>query len=210
MPEVWWLTGTTNMAPLVRLSRNMVVLRDGDALTLINAVRLDDAGLAALDALGTVRHVMKIGMHGMDDDFYVERSGAQRWTVADLRAAASLPVPDLSAFFFEHTVQPEAALLLSRDGGLLLTCDAVQHWETSALMSPMAKVATRLMGFMKPAQIGPPWRKKMTPDGGSLRPDFERLVALPFDRLLGGHGGMLETGAQAALRTSIDRELGAA
>jgi hypothetical protein len=38
------------------------VLRDGNALTLINSIRLDDAGLAQL---GRVAHVVKIGsLHG--------------------------------------------------------------------------------------------------------------------------------------------------
>lgn len=46
-----------------------------------------------------------------------------------------------------------------------------------------------------------------TPEGGSLKPDFDRLVALPFERLLGGHGGLLESQAPARLKESIEREL---
>ncbi len=207
--DVWWLTGSVDFKPLVRLARNMVVLRQGDELTLVNAVRLNEAGLAALDALGTVRHVMKIGVHGMDDAFYADRYGARRWSVAALRSADELPVADLQPFFFEQTVAPEAALLLARDGGLLLTCDSVQHWAPSDLMSPVTKLLTGVMGFQKPAQIGPPWRKRMTPKGGSLRGDFERLAALPFERLVGAHGGVLEANAAAVLRRSIEREFGA-
>ena len=75
-------------------------------------------------------------------------------------------------------------------------------------MSPLAKVATRLIGFQKPAQIGPPWRKKRTPPGGTLRGDFDRLAALPFRCLIGGHGGLLEVDAQAQVRATIARELG--
>ena len=41
----------------------------------------------------------------------------------------------------------------------------------------------------------------------SLRPDFERLAALPFDKLIGGHGGLASSGAQALLAASIEREL---
>ena len=65
--DAWYLTGSVMLKPMVRLARNMVVLREGDELTIINSVRLNAEGEAALDALGKVKHVMKIGGHGMDD-----------------------------------------------------------------------------------------------------------------------------------------------
>jgi hypothetical protein len=218
--DVWVVSGSVVMAPLVRLTRNMVILRQGTELTLVNSVRLDDAGLAALDALGKVAHVIKIGMHGMDDAFYVDRYGAKMWALDGaalsngveasdvLSADAELPVDDLRLFLFEHTVKPEAALLLERDGGLLITCDSVQNWTNTDRCSAMAKVVTSAMGFLKPAQIGPPWRKKMTPKGGSLRPDFERLAALPFQHLVAGHGTVLRDHAQTKLQETIVRVYG--
>ena len=215
------MTGSVVFKPLVRLARNMVVLRHAGELTLINSVRLDPAGLAALEALGRVAHVMRIGFHGMDDAFYLDRYGAKAWVVrgarregvgedvAELSEEAALPFPLARVFLFKATVQLEAALLVEREGGLLITCDSVQHWEASPLMSPLAKLATLVLGFRKPAQIGPPWRKRQTPPGGSLRGDFERLASLPFVRLIGGHGGVLESRAQELLQATIDRELGA-
>lgn len=204
----WFLTGSVNFKPLVRLARNMVVLRQGDELAVINAVRLDAEGEAALDALGKVAHVLKIGFHGMDDAYYVDRYGAKQWTVADLREG--VPFADLTPFFFEETVNPEAALLWGEGGGLLITCDSVQHWAPSDLMSPIAKLITGAFGFKHPAQIGPPWRKVMTPPGGTLKPDFDRLVGLSFQRLIGAHGGLLEADAPAVLQASIDRNFGTA
>jgi hypothetical protein len=54
-----------------QFSRDMTVVRDGNALTPINSIRLDGAGLAQLDALGRVAQVVKIGsLHGRDDAFY--------------------------------------------------------------------------------------------------------------------------------------------
>ncbi|MFT4979245.1 MAG: hypothetical protein ACI8S6_005155 [Myxococcota bacterium] len=203
--DVWFLTGSVQFKPLMRLSRNMIVLRHDGELTLINSIRLDEAGLASLDALGSVAHVIKIGMHGMDDAWHIEHYGARHWTLDDLSADTSLPVPGLRVFRFEDTVQPEAALLLEREGGLLITCDSVQHWAPSDLMSPLAKLATRFMGFQNPAQIGPPWRKVQTPPGGSLKADFDRLASLPFDKLIGGHGGLLERDGAAVLKASIAR-----
>jgi hypothetical protein len=187
----------------------MVILRHGDELSLINSVRLDAEGESALDALGKVTHVMKIGFHGMDDGYYVDRYGAKMWTVGDgsLSEGSQLPFPEARVFMFKQTIVPEAALLVEREGGLLITCDSVQHWVPKDVMSAAAKVVTRLIGFQHPAQIGPPWRKRQTPPNGSLKSDFERLADLPFQRLIGGHGGLLENDGPAYLRESIKREL---
>src|SRR4051794_16135964 len=60
-----------------QFSLNMTIVRDGNALTLINAIRLDDEGLAELDVLGRVANVVKIGwLHARDDAFYKARYGA--------------------------------------------------------------------------------------------------------------------------------------
>lgn len=211
--DAWYLQGSANLQPLVRLQRNMVVLRNEGELTVINAIRLDAEGEAKLDALGKLTHVVKIGSHGMDDAYYLDRYRAKHWAlpgVAEELGASplrdgSMPHPGLSLFLFELTNKPEGALLLEADGGLLITCDAVQHWEPSDLSSLGAKVITRLMGFHHPAQIGPPWRKMMTPAGGSLRADFERLAELPFQHLVGGHGGLCRGEAKRHLRATIRR-----
>jgi hypothetical protein len=209
--NAWYVTGSVGFKPLVRLVRNMVVLRNGGELTLINAVRLDDAGLAQLDALGKVAHIMKIGGHGMDDAFYLDRYGATLWAASaengarELKESTELPLPGIKVFRFEQTNNPETALHVERDGGLLITCDAVQHWAPHSLMSTGARVITKLMGFQHPAQIGPPWRKINTPAGGSLKADFERMANLGFNRLIGGHGGLLASGADHALRETIAR-----
>ncbi len=212
LDDAWYVQGSVDMKPFVRLQRNMVVLRHEGQLTLINSVRMDEAGEAALLALGEVAHVVKIGIHGMDDAYCADRFSAKRWAtpgladdVAEPLSSDSLPHPKLSLFLFEHTKEPEAALLLDSDGGLLITCDSVQHWEPSDLMSLPAKLLTRLMGFQHPAQIGPPWRKMMTTAGGSLKPDFERLASLGFTRLIGGHGGLCDGDAPAQLRATMAR-----
>ena len=214
LENAWYVTGSVLLKPLVRLIRNMVVLRHEGKLTLVNAVRLNSEGERALDALGDVAHVMKIGGHGMDDAYYAERYGAKRWAAdpqdgaAELAESTELPLAATKVFRFRDTVAPEGALHVQRDGGLLVTCDSVQHWVPHPLMSTGAKVVTALLGFRHPAQIGPPWHKVMTPPGGSLRDDFERLASLPFDKLIGGHGGLLDADASRVLRESIQRTFG--
>jgi len=52
----------------------MVVIKNANVLTLINTVRLNENGLAALDNLGQVTNVMRIGaFHSRHDAFYLER-----------------------------------------------------------------------------------------------------------------------------------------
>ncbi len=215
--DVYFVDGLVQMATLMRFPRMMAVLRHEGELTVVNAIRLDEAGEKALDELGSVKHLLRIGIHQLDDAYYVDRYGAKLWALDGAEhsgglktdhvydESTELPVPDLRAVIFEHTKQPEAALLLERDDGVLITCDSVQNWLNTKGCSVMAKVAMRLMGFVKPAQIGPPWRKMMTPEGGSLKPDFERLADLNFEHLIPGHGRPIKGGANALLRATIQR-----
>ena len=55
LPGIHFVTGTVRMTtPPIGFSRNMTIVREGERLVLVNCVRLDEAGLAALDALGKV------------------------------------------------------------------------------------------------------------------------------------------------------------
>lgn len=214
-PDIFWVQGSVRMAPGVVINRVMVVLRHEGELTLINAVRLDEEGLAALEALGRVTQVVKIGVHGMDDAFYVERYEARYWAPPgaktpipashELSHEGPQPVPWVRTLAFEHTVDPEVVLLADRAEGVLLTCDCVQDWPDLDRCSLMAKAVTKLMGFTgRRAVIGPPWKKRMTPEGGSLEPDFRRVAELPFEHLIAGHGTPMVGGAREALRATIE------
>ena len=143
-PDVFSVTGTMRgefFGSMWQFSRNMTIVREGGDLTLFNAVRLDDDGLAALDALGKVKNVVKLGsMHGHDDAFYIDRYGATFWAVADMPHAdgiqvdryltpdGELPVANASLFCFEATKLPEAILRLDREGGIMIACDSLQNW----------------------------------------------------------------------------------
>jgi len=218
--EVWdgvfWVRGSIRMGPGMRIPRNMIVIRDGKNLSVVSAVRLSAEGEAALSKLGAVRNVLKIGMHQMDDAYYVDRYGATYWALPGAVKDGGLaheplsddnapPDTDMQVFVFRDTKMPEAALLVPRDRGILVTCDSVQNWTDLEGCSFPARLVTRMMGFFHPMNIGPPWRKFMTKPGGTLRADFDRLAELPFDHCLGGHGAPANGNAKAGLRTTIDR-----
>ena len=68
-----------------------------------------------------------------------------------------------------------------------------------------ARLIMPFMGFKRTTIIGPLWLKFMTPDGGSLRPDFERLLDFEFDNVISAHGGPRLGGAHTAVAQAVAR-----
>jgi hypothetical protein len=218
--EVFYVVGTNKTrhdGVDLQTSRTMTVLRQDRELTLLNTVRLSEEGLRELDALGGVRHVVRLGaFHGRDDRFYRDRYGATLWALpgvatpegqtADRELAAGESLPgDGAVFVFTSARFPEAAVLVPSDGGVLITCDAVQNWthidpffseETAALF-----VAQGLIGA---ANIPSTWRAACRPDVA----DFRRLAALPFRHLITGHGEPLRDDAKRLLTARVDEVFG--
>jgi hypothetical protein len=50
--------------------------------------------------------------------------------------------------------------------------------------------------------------KKVTPAGGTLRGDFERLLQLKFDSLFAAHGSFLPAGAHVAVEAAVRKAFG--
>lgn len=218
--DVYWVHGSVRMGPGMRINRNMVIVRAGEALTVVNPVRLDAAGERELAKLGKLEHAIRLGYyHAMDDIYYKDTFGVSFWAqpgsdrVAEpapdqlIEEGKAPPIPDAEFFVFRDCVKPECALLLKRPG-LLIACDAVQHHVAKTNCSIPAKLALSAMGFMRPMNIGPPWRKGMTPPGGSLRSDFERMLALEFDSAVGAHGQVCKSGARDGLRATFETVYG--
>lgn len=215
--DVFWVRGSIGLAPGLRITRNMAIVRSGGELTLFHAVRLSPEGEAELAKLGTVKNVVKLAhAHGQDDPYYLDRFGATYWALPEgardqdpeiqqeLRDN-NLPFDDAKPFEYRDSKEKEGALLVERGDGILITGDSVQNWPDTEGCSLPAKLVCRLMGFLKrPAQIGPPWRKMMTPEEGTLRPDFERLANLDFAHMVPAHGRPLMDTAKRDLRATIE------
>ncbi len=218
-PDVFLVRGTFRNGPGLSVGRNMTVLRDGDALTIVNAVRLDPAGERALDQLGTVRHLVRLGFfHTRDDPYYRDRYAPTCWTSLPPDASTerlvdggASPSARAQVFSFTHASGGEAALLVKQPAGnLLVTCDSVQHWPDTSDCSFLGGLACRALGFLRNrATIGPIWMKEMTNGRPhALRPDFERLLAQDFTHLISAHGNVLRDTARADLRRSCATALG--
>jgi hypothetical protein len=200
-PDVFHVTGTMRaefFGSMWQFNRNMTIVRDGRDLTLINTVRLDDTGLAALDALGTVKNVVRIGdMHGVDDRFYVDRYHAKFWALPNMRIGEGLtvdrtlseggemPFSNCSVFEFKTTARPECILRLDREGGIMIACDSLQNWlAPDELFDDETVEKMKNIGFFTPTSLGLAWLQESQPKPD----DFVRLKAVPFRHALCGHG----------------------
>jgi hypothetical protein len=221
---LYFVTGSVVFpGPLrVRFSRNMTVVREGERLVLINSVRLNDAGLKQLDALGRVTDVIRLaGFHGADDPFYKDRYGAKIWVIkgqrytagfdgksapylepdAELGAGSELPLAGARLYVFS-TEPAEALLLLAREGGVLVSGDCLQHWaEPDPYISWTGSLMLKLFGFMKPHNVGPAWLKRTKPPASELR----AVLDLDFDHVLPAHGAPVLGGAKAAYRAALEK-----
>ncbi len=216
LPDVFFVQGSYRFAAGFRFSRNMTVLRQGDALTIINAVRLNEAEEKKLDALGEVRHVMRLGtFHGMDDPYYVERYQATFWCQPgkgqydepaidrELGEGVELPVEGLTCIPYTATKEPECVLHLAKHGGLLISCDSLQDWSDYGQCSWLSKRVLPRMGFKKRLLVGPIWKKMFSTDNAVLQQNFDRIMGLDFRHFVAAHGGYRLDDAAEHVQTAV-------
>lgn len=214
--DVYFVVGTnkTHHAGMdLQTSRTMVVLRDDDALTLVNTVRLTEHGLGELDKLGRVRNVVRLGaFHGRDDPFYRDQYGATTWALPGVRCADGrsadreldpdepFPAHGGKVFAFSTAAFSEAAVVLPQEGGILIACDAVQNWTyVDPFFSKETGESFSKQGLIGAANIPSTWLSACSPDVA----DYRRLISLPFRHLISAHGEPLQNDAQALLQRRI-------
>ena len=225
LPDLFFVTGGMAMPGVlpIRFSRNMVVVREGSRLVLINTVRLDDAGLEALDKLGKVSDVIRLAaFHGMDDPFYADRYGAKVWAVkgqryttglgaanaetyfaptVEMEATTELPVEGASLYVIA-SAPPEGLLVLDRHGGTIVAGDCLQNWAApDEHFSWLARIAMKRMKFIVPHNIGPGWLKQGKPPKEHLR----GILDEKFVNVLPAHGTPVIGGAADLYRPAIER-----
>lgn len=210
-PDIYWVQGSIRLGFGLRMNRNMVIIRQNHELTLINAVRLTAQGLAQLDQLGRVKHLIRLGdFHGLDEQFYIDTYQAHLWSQKHhatypalvpntiISTSTKPPIANAEFFIFESAQYPEAALLI-KPVKLLITTDSIQYWKNWKYMSFLTKIILVIMGFRLGLFIGGPWLKRVTPKGMSLQIDFERLLQFDFDALIAAHGALLNSNAKTQL-----------
>jgi hypothetical protein len=220
LPGVYFVSGTVKMAGPIRFSRNMTVVRQGDRLVIVNSVRLDDAGLAALDKLGKVTDVVRLAAnHGMDDPFYADRYGAKVWAVRGQRYVPGFKLDKPDIYFEPHNEMDETTELpiagaklyvihatpnegLLVYGDTIISGDCLQHWaKPDEYFSFLGGVMMRMMGFIKPHNIGPGWFKQCKPP----KPEMRAILDLSFANVLPVHGAPVIGDAPGLYRAAIER-----
>lgn len=212
----------------MKIGRSMTVVRGRDGLVLLNSMRLSEPGLRELEALGPVRHVIRLaGFHGRDDGFFRERYGAKVYAIegqryvrgmnpqkksdrvytepdAWLREDSPLPIEGARLKLFASSKPPEAVLLIDRHGGILVTGDSLQHTPApDEFYNFPAKLVMKRFGFMKPHNVGPGWLQFAHPTAADVR----SVLELEFEHVLPGHGDAVIGGAKDKYRPSIEGEL---
>ena len=216
-PNIFFVMGTNKVhheGVDIQTSRNMIIVKNGEEITLINTVRLDEAHLKILESMGKVTHIVKIGsFHGRDDAFYIDRYKAKLWALkgmqhndgvkadVDLLPNGKMPFPDSSLFVFETTGQPEGIIHIEREGGILITCDSIKNWTyVDNYFSEQTGKDFVQQGLIKSANIDAVWVGAMHPKVK----DFNRLLtSFKFKHLLSAHGEPLLNSAYAEISNNI-------
>lgn len=217
---VHYVEGTFRKFPILSFARGMTIIRcNPNEIAVVNAVRLSDNGERALLELGIVAHVIRLGMHDMDDAYYVRKFGATYWTFSSVDHANDLhvdkdlsvdglPLSDARLIQFPHLPPKfaEAAILLHRpEGNVLITCDSVQNHDP-VHGSLLARVVMPFMGFRGRSIFGPIWMKIVTKemnDPTQLQHDLSVLRDIDFQYLLSGHGMLVDGTAKESLLASF-------
>ena len=218
---VYLLHGSIKMGPGMRMNRNMLILKNELELVLVNPVRANEHVLKKIEKLGDVKRIFRLGdFHGLDDAFYLDRYKCEFWAQLGqetyktpeptnlISSDADCPLPNAVFYQFETALYPEAALLL-KDHKLLITTDSVQYHEDWSYFSWFTKFAFKMLGFKIGINIGPPWLKRVTPKGESLKEDFEKLLGMEFSSLIAAHGKLLKSGAKEMLKSEVKETFGA-
>ncbi|SEN27487.1 hypothetical protein [Nitrosomonas marina] len=226
--NIWFVKGQLKMAMFLpmHISRSMTVIKENDELVLINPIRLSESGMQALESLGKISTVIRIGgFHGRDDAFYKSQYHATVYALkghvythkisnlpddfetgymqADvvLDVGDRLPITNASLIWFQSARPPEAVLRLEQNGGILITADSLQNTpHPDEYHNWLAKVMMKTLGFFHPYHIGPGWLKYSGVDSREV----SDLLSYEFNHVLPGHGDPVIGNAREKYRPALE------
>jgi len=84
----------------------------------------------------------------------------------------------------------------------VISGDCLQHWAVpDEYFSWLGRTMMKMMGFIKPHNIGPGWLKQCKPPKDQLR----AILELPFANVLPAHGAPVIGDARERYRAAIER-----
>jgi hypothetical protein len=193
-------------------TRRMAIVRMGDGrLVFYNAVPLDDAALAEVNAFGTPAFlVLPYNLHMMDGHAFAERLKLKiHGPKNDAKMAARVKVEgDFAALPADKTVRVES-LDGTKNGEPVMIVESAGGARTSLMFADMfmnvptapgATLFARFAGIMGGPKI--PWLIKaaFVKDKRALRSHYERLAAIPsLSRIVPSHGHLVTADAASVL-----------
>ncbi len=213
----------------IKISRSMTLVRKNGELTIFNSVRVPEAGLKEIEALGKITKVVRLGgFHGRDDLFYKEKYGAKVYAVAGQTYVRGLPSPGKEApptymqpdvwidegntadlpsgivKVFRTSSPIEGLYILNQEGGIAITADSLQNTaEPNEFVNWFAKVMMKKFGFWKANNVGPGWVQFGKPKADEVR----SILQLEFQHLLPGHGEPVIGQAKEKYRPVLEGDL---
>ena len=197
----------------MRLTATMTVIRLADGSLLLHSpIAMTVERRAAVEALGPVAHLYS------PNTFHHLRIGdwAAAFPSAKLHAPRGLakkrpdlridrfhltaPEPAFEGVVDEHGVDGfrlEETALFHRPSRTLVVADLVHN--IGRPTHGWTKTYTKAMGFYDRVALSRAIRWTAFPDKAAARRSIDALLALPFERLVVGHGAPLTTGAKDAL-----------
>jgi hypothetical protein len=213
-----WLD-TQPVQPLwMQLTATMTVLRLRDkSLLLSSPVALTPERRAAVTALGPVAHLYapNVYHHLWIGDWAAAFPAARLHAPAGLgkkrpdlridRIHGSAPEPAFSGVVDELRLcglRMEESVLFYRPAQTLIVADLVHN--IGRPQHRWTKLYSRMMGFYDRVALSRMIRWATVSDRSAARRSIDEVLALPFERLVVGHGEPLVTGAREALAAAYD------
>jgi hypothetical protein len=214
---VYLVRGGYRMGPGVVISRTMTVVQNPDGLVVLNAMRLSVAGLAELDRLGKVKHLVKLSeSHGVDEPFYVDRYKPEVWAMPDAKFNGGItatkvlgpacPIAGGIVVDFPGSAGwKERGLWIPNAGGTLISCDALQNHVDGEHSNAIGRFMSSMMGFKGGVIVAPMWRKMQKLQGAQVKQALAGISQLSFANLVTGHGPAVVGNAGQLTKTAIER-----
>ena len=205
-----WLASDPVRIVGMQLSATMALLRLGDgSLVAYSPVSLTAERRAAVDAIGRLAHVYA------PSTFHHRWAG--EWAAAYPQARVHAPAPlakklrvervlgDGSEPAFDGVVDEvhidgfrlDETVLVHRASRTLVVADLVHN--VGRPEGAWARMYTKTMGFYDRVALSRMLRWAAFSDRAAARRSVDAVLALPFDRLVVGHGAPLAAGAKEAL-----------
>jgi hypothetical protein len=196
-----------------KLTATMTVLRLGNGSLLLHSpLGMTPARRAAVDALGPLAHLYAPNLfhHLSIGEWAAAYPAARLHAPAGLskkrpelridRAHAAAPEPDFAGVVDELSVDGfrlHESVLFYRPARTLIVADLVHN--IGRPEDGWTKFYTRSMGFYDRVALSRVIRWTAVSDRSALRRSLDALLALPFDRVIVGHGAPLASGGKEAI-----------